>query len=135
MDVDRADVPKDLRWALDCPYDDIDFDNFKHFAALGKHIKSRDQCMGIHGYMWTIQDVNHDFDVDKCEHMYGCITYFHKEGQSEEQDYKNGDMCAKGVNKYYKENPDMDKFTLKQVGEICAMQYPSLKGTPLPHDD
>merc|ERR1711935_246804 len=89
MDVDRADVPKDLRWALDCPYDDIDFDKFKHFANLGKHIKSRDQCMGIHGYMWTIQDVNHDFDVDKCEHMYGCIAYFYKEGQSEEQDYKN----------------------------------------------
>merc|ERR1711998_71560 len=130
--VDRADVPKQYRWAVDCPYDEVDFKKFQHFNTLADHIKSRDQCMGIASYMFTIQDVNDDMKLSKCEHMYGCLAVLYEEGQSEAQDNKNGMKCAKAITAYKKENTGRD--TLKTIGELCAHEFPSLEGSPLPHD-
>merc|ERR1712153_83041 len=130
--VNRSDVPKQYRWAVDCPYDKVNFDNFKHFSTLHEHIKSRDQCMGIGSYMFTIQDVNDDMKLNKCEHMYGCLASLYEKGQDEEQDNKNGLKCAKAITAWKKMHPKRE--TIKTVGEICAHEFPSLKGSPLPHD-
>jgi hypothetical protein len=55
-------------------------------------------------YMFTIQDVNHNFKLDKCEHMYGCLAFTHEEGQTEEEENKKGFKCAKFVTEFRKEH-------------------------------
>ena len=130
--VDRSEVPKAYRWALDCDYDGQNWDHFKHFHTLHGHIKSRDQCMGIGSYMFTIQDVNHDMKLSKCEHMYGCLASLYEKDQSEAQDNKNGLKCAKAITAWKKAHPKRE--TYETVGQICAHEFPSLKGSPLPHD-
>merc|ERR1712185_25909 len=83
-----------------CPYDDVDWDSFQHFSTLAKHIKSRDQCMGIGSYMFSIQDVDHNMKLSKCEHMYGCLAVLYEEGDSDDEIDANGVKCAKAVTKY-----------------------------------
>ena len=130
--VDKADVPKQYRWAMKCDYDGQDWDKFQHFNMLHDKVKSRDQCMGIGSYMFTIQDVDHNMKLDKCEHMYGCLASLYEKGQSEKQDNKNGLKCAKAITAWKKEHPKRE--TYETVGQICAHEFPSLKGSPLPHD-
>merc|ERR1711912_89674 len=130
--VTADDVPKELKWATKCPYKDVDWDKFKHFNTLIDHIKSRDQCMGISSYMFTIEDVNHNMKLSKCEMMYGCLASLYEEGQSKKKDFSNGKKCAIAINKFSK--VIKDDITLKTMGEICAHEFPTLEGSPLEHD-
>merc|ERR1712151_1127045 len=109
----------------ECPYDDVDWEQFKHFHELADHIESRDQCMGIGSYMFSIQDVDNNMKLDKCEHMYGCLAVEYEEGQTEEEEEATGVKCAKLVTKW----TDMldGDYTLKTVGEVCAEHFPTLE--------
>merc|ERR1719313_1894812 len=126
-----ADVPAKYQWATKCDYEGQDWDKFQHFATLFPHIKSRDQCMGISSYMFTIADVNHNFNLERCEHMYACLASMYKKGQSDAQDHKNGMACAKAITKERKAGT---KVSLKTMGQICAHAYPTLEGSPLHHE-
>ena len=124
----KDDIPKQYQWVTKCDFDQ-EWENFEHFPKLAPHIKSRDQCMAIGSYMFTIADVNHDLQLTRCEHTYGCVAAMYKEGQNKKTDMSNLKKCVKGITKHHK-----GKWTLEDVGAGCAKQFPTLKGSPLPHD-
>merc|ERR1719487_1835042 len=126
-----ADVPAKYQWATKCDYEGQNWDKFQHFHTLMPHIKSRDQCMGISSYMFTIADVNDNFNLERCENMYACLAALYEKGQDEAQDNKNGMKCAKVITA---ERGPKVKVSPKTMGAMCAKEFPTLEGSPLHHE-
>ena len=124
------DIPEEYQWAMEC--EEPNWEKFAHFHTLAQHIESRDQCMGISSYMVTIadQEGNADFELNKCENLWGCAASLYEEGMSEEDAHDMIVMCVKHVTEVNANGP----ITFEDIGNMCASAFPTLEGSPLPHD-
>merc|ERR1719326_1099840 len=95
-----ADVPAQYKWATKCDYEGQDWDKFAHFSKVAPYTeKNRDTCMLASAYMFGIADVNSNFGLEKCEHMYACLAATYEKGQSKAEEAKKAKMCAVSVTK------------------------------------
>merc|ERR1719453_481446 len=135
--IDKADVPKKYHWALDCDFEDHPWEKYAHFAHLYKvGDDSRDQCMAVSSYMVTVADFNgnKNFKFDQCEWLATCGASLHEEGDSEEDEFNKAKKCVKEITKACKVLKKKS-FTMGDIGQHCADQFPTLEGSPLPYED
>lgn len=92
--------------------------------------------MAIASYMFTIADTNHNFKLDKCEHLAGCIATHYDDVKDIEYGkprlWNAVKECVKGIDKSHKKSKNL---TFQDIGASCAKRFPTLEGSPLPHDD
>merc|ERR1712167_130569 len=81
----------DTEWVNDCEFRQ-DYTRYKFLPKLVELVDCRDSCMAIHSHAWTLSDLDHNLNLDKCEQAY----MYHGMGYEPEECIKfatmNGDL-------------------------------------------
>merc|ERR1712146_676822 len=68
--------------------------------------------------------------LDKCEWSFICLAMSYEEGDEEADMQAKAEECVKVAHKHI----DEDGISLPDVGMACAQEYPTLEGSPFPHE-